>query len=41
MAAFSKADKILTKSLYECKGYNAPWHTYKTLLHSAYIPARW
>jgi len=23
MAAFSKEDKILIKSLYECKGYNA------------------
>ena len=23
MAPFSKEDKILTKSLYECKGYNA------------------
>jgi len=23
MAAFSKKDKILIKSLYECKGYNA------------------
>jgi len=24
MASFSKEDKILIKSLYECKGYNAP-----------------
>jgi len=28
MVPFSKEDKILIKSLYECKGYNA-WHLIK------------